>query len=72
MRLIIPPVAQRIYHILVDECGAPEASDNERQFIYHQSEEGCTEWRFFGLLGFGGKFWNTGERWYVNALGRGH
>lgn len=49
--------ANRIYDLLVSIGGA---SESERfDFIYHhtESEYGCSEWRFCGHLGFGGKYW---------------
>lgn len=48
--------ANAVYDLLVRIGGANE---NERaSFVYHhcQSKEGCTEWRFQGKLGYGGKY----------------
>lgn len=47
---------KKIYDFLVCIGGA---SESEREsFIYHHTKatEICTEWRFSGLLGFGGKY----------------
>lgn len=49
-------IANKVYDILVD-IGA---SENMRDiFVYaHITDKFQVEWRFMGLLGFGGKFWN--------------
>lgn len=53
--------ANKIYDILVNSGGAAE--DMRDSFIYHhtdnkygESNEVCTEWRFCGKLGYGGKY----------------
>ncbi len=48
--------ASKVYDLLVSIGGANELDRNS--FIYHHSEskEGCSEWRFSGKLGFGGKY----------------
>jgi len=57
--------ANKIYDILVKECGA---SETEREhFVYSQTSEEIREWRFCGELGFGGKFWRNDDRLYVNC-----
>lgn len=56
--------ANSVYDVLVQMAGANE-SDRE-QFIATQ-RDGCTEYRFQGRLGFGGKFWNNDNRWYVSC-----
>lgn len=53
--------ANKIYDLLVTIGGARE--DERVDFIYHHCEDKfpCTEWRFIGHLGFGGKYksgWN--------------
>lgn len=55
--------AGAIYDILVRDAGAQPAMRND--FIRAQ-DEGCVEYRFCGSLGFGGKFWNNNDRWYIN------
>lgn len=66
--------ANAVYDLLVAEAGAGEGW--RLQFVFHQTERYCTEFRFMGALGFGGKFWRNwgyrsdgswGETWYVNA-----
>lgn len=65
--------ANVVYDALVKHAGAPESRRGE--FVYHQTNEFCIEYRFMGSLGFGGKFWRNagslrdgswGEMWYVN------
>jgi hypothetical protein len=60
-----PVMANKVYDILVQECGAPELQ--RASFVHTQTTEHCREWRFCGCLGFGGKFWNTNEKLYVNC-----
>lgn len=57
-------VATQIWTILVEEVGARE--DDRRSFVQHQGAA-CTEWRFQGELGFGGKFYPSRARWYVGC-----
>jgi len=62
-------IAQKIYKILED-IGA--SSSIRESFIYDQTHEDIHEWRFQGLLGFGGKFWNDlsyddKPKWYVSC-----
>jgi hypothetical protein len=49
--------ASAVYDVLVRECGANEWSRTD--FVYEFVSPGCdcTEWRFQGELGFGGKFY---------------
>lgn len=48
--------ANKIYDILVSIGGAYEPERDS--FVYHHTESkyGCSEWRFSGKLGFGGKY----------------
>lgn len=64
--------AEAVWQILVEMCGAR----SDHGFIHHQTSAHVTEWRFGGLLGFGGKFWRTsghrpdgtwGEQWRVDC-----
>jgi len=74
-RQIPGDLATEIYNILVEYAGYYDCESNLSQFIYHQGENpskynefgGCTEYRFQGKLGFGGKFWNCNSRFYVNG-----
>ena len=47
--------ANAIYDILTKECGAFD--DERKSFVLRQTQDEPREWRFCGLLGFGGKFW---------------
>ena len=56
-------VAEAIWRILVEVCGARNSMISKMQFInFHTSTHAIpSEWRFQGDLGFGGKFWHAGE-----------
>lgn len=58
--------AGKIWDILV-ECAGAYDSKRERDSFIHYQLKGCTEYRFGGKLGFGGKFWNNASMWYVNC-----
>ena len=69
-------LANRIYDILVEHCGASDdgRSYDRESFVHHHSGDissdeayRCHEYRFGGYLGFGGKFWNEGNRFRVSA-----
>lgn len=62
--ILRPEVANQIWTILVEEAGAPETE--RKNFVWRATAEGCTEWRFQGNLGFGGKFYNDG-RWRIGC-----
>lgn len=49
--------ADRIWTILVEECGARE--DGREDFL--RLFPGCREYRFMGALGFGGKVYANGR-----------
>ncbi len=49
-----------VYHVLVKAGARP---DDEASFM-RAMESGCNEYRFQGLLGFGGKYWRGN---YVNC-----
>lgn len=54
--------ANAFYDILVKHCLASSLSSIREQFVFAQTKQECTEYRFGGALGFGGKFWiNCGE-----------
>jgi len=60
------PTARAIYDILIEECRAnPEEYD--RWGFARSQAEGCSEWRFCGVLGFGGKFRVNPWKWYVDC-----
>lgn len=64
MKAISEPMANKIYDILTEHCLASEI--DRKDFVRHQVE-GCREYRFQGLLGMGGKIWNTGSFLYVSC-----
>jgi len=54
--------ANNIYDLLVNIGGAYEP--DRGSFLYHhvESKDGCSEWRFCGKLGFGGKYRSGSNR----------
>jgi len=72
MKLIPKEAAEKIYDYLIKHGGASshiiDSVDVEREsFIFHAAEKGITEYRCVGKLGFGGKFRNNEDRWYVTC-----
>jgi hypothetical protein len=57
-------LSDQIFTILVKHAGANE---RDREQFRHFIDERGREFRFQGTLGFGGKFWNYLNRWYVNC-----
>jgi hypothetical protein len=58
--------ANRIYDVLVTTCGARE--DAREYFTrWFTDSRNSREFRFIGNLGFGGKFWNNNNSFYVNC-----
>lgn len=66
-RVLDAELAGKIYDILVEKCRAP--ADEKSSFVHSHTERPhtCTEWRFCGLLGFGGKFRNHSDRLFVDC-----
>jgi hypothetical protein len=58
---LTPEQANKIYDLLIEHAGASESWRDD--FLYHQTREHVPEYRFQGLLGFGGKF-RRNSRWY--------
>ncbi len=58
-------LASDVYDVLIAHCRAPAADKDH--FVRRQAESVIPEWRFGGLLGFGGKFWNANSSLYVTA-----
>src|SRR4051812_42949120 len=54
--------ASRIWQVLKDEVGA-----RGHEHFVRVLGDGCQEFRFQGGLGFGGKFWNANNRWYITC-----
>lgn len=61
---LTPSIAREIFQVLMEECEAH--SDDEDSFVYAQ-ERGCSEFRFMGNLGFGGKFYCEDYEWRVGC-----
>jgi hypothetical protein len=51
--------ADEVYRVIVEECGADEEQRVSFGFDRYWNEDGWKEWRFCGLLGFGGKVYRT-------------
>lgn len=60
-------VGYELYEILERMCGASSDRRAADAFAYSENGRHIWEYRFGGLLGFGGKFWNTARKWYVSA-----
>jgi len=62
--------ASKIWDVLVEHCGAYDDNGLDRsRFIWcvAHGDDHCSEYRFCGILGFGGKFWVNQGRWYVSC-----
>ena len=61
-------IFNRIYDILCEHAGARDGDWQREGFVrlFAESAE-TTEWRFQGLLAFGGKFWRNDGRYYVTC-----
>jgi hypothetical protein len=57
--------ANAVYDVLVQHASADE--DGRDDFAVAQMRGQVDEYRFVGSLGFGGKFWNCNDRWYVTC-----
>jgi len=57
--------ANAVYDLLVQHAGASE--EGRESFVSAETSQHCTEYRFGGSLGFGGKFWRNAGAWYVTA-----
>lgn len=59
-------VIEQIYRILMEECGAPRHWRED--FVFrHTQPRFPSEYRIFGNLGPGGKFWRSNGKFYVNC-----
>jgi hypothetical protein len=68
MNRISQDVAERIWRILVEECGNRDDLRDKHSFMHYLATENSNhEWRFQGLLGFGGKFHNNCGRWWISC-----
>lgn len=59
--------AAAIYELLVEFAGAPSHADERSSFIRHATADRSVEWRFQGVLGFGGKLYFDG--WDLPRVG---
>jgi ATP-dependent DNA ligase len=48
--------ARAIWAVLVEHAGASKGQQAADAFAWYQGDQVCTEYRFQGSLGFGGKF----------------
>lgn len=65
MVVIDESIANAIFDIVVEECGAMEF--DRRPYIRYAMSEQPLEYRFGGDLGFGGKIYHNGYRVYVSC-----
>lgn len=63
------PFFEAAYNILVEDAGAQKDPREKEAFVraYTQIEHPTSEYRFQGVLGFGGKFWRNDGRFYVSC-----
>lgn len=57
---------ETVWFILAETCGAPN-TDLARYSFVKTMQDGCSEYRFQGALGFGGKIYNSFNRLYVDC-----
>ena len=67
MREITIQQAEDLFTLLVEHAGAFESDRMSFRYAQADRENPCREFRFCGALGFGGKFWNSNGRLYVNC-----
>lgn len=61
-------IFEKAYDILVHYAKAPRDDHYKDTFVSYFTERPLAyEWRFGGLLGFGGKFWRNDNRYYVSC-----
>lgn len=65
-------IFSKIYDLLVEHAGAGIAGSSPKEtFVRFFAEPyeiyPCTEWRFCGVLGFGGKFWRYDGRYFITC-----
>jgi hypothetical protein len=64
---VTPEVANKVYDIIVRNCLGKEPTHDRASFVdWLTQEKNGNEYRFCGWLGFGGKFYRTWDRWYVD------
>lgn len=65
MQPVVLPVsvAEEVWTILVETCGADNREPHHSDFVRFAANQGITEYRFMGKLGFGGKVYAQGGFW---------
>ncbi len=66
LRLTVPQ-AHQVYEILIEYGGATPHGQPDFRYAMVHAEIPCQEYRFGGVLGFGGKFHNEDNRFRVSA-----
>lgn len=68
-RIMTAEQAHAVWDVLVADCGASPRDYERESFVAAATRDKypTTEYRFCGLLGFGGKFWNIDDKWYVSC-----
>lgn len=56
--------ASAVYDVLVEHAGTHP--DGREEFVFHLTR-GCTEYRFMGSLGFGGKLYVERRGWRIGC-----
>lgn len=64
---ITEPQARAVLKILVEECGHRIIDPRDGDSFVRSIVGGCTEFRFCGALGFGGKFKAWNDQPYVDC-----
>lgn len=62
MRKLNLELAEAIYTIAVEECGARDTINDRYDYVRYAVSDDGFEYRFGGMLGFGGKILNSGDR----------
>jgi hypothetical protein len=63
------PFFEAVYDVLIEHAGAPADPDRKEAFVEAYSSQGqydAIEWRVCPRLGFGGKFWQNHNHYYVS------
>lgn len=60
--------ANKAYDILIKECGARDTDDDREDFVRYATSDHAYEYRFSGLLGFGGKCYFSGDQSMVVGM----
>lgn len=66
-REFILAVGMQVYEILRQEVGRSITGEEDFIFWFEDTCDMNREFRFGGKLGFGGKFYRSGTRWYISC-----